>query len=115
MEDLPHHRWIATSWQATKVPLRVAGNAQTTYLNLTPFARVSSLPSAVALALRHLGIVLLPDVIAKPLLKTGEMVHLLEGTTGPHWPIFSVHAYGGEKPVHINRFNQLVCRYFASL
>jgi len=115
LADLAQHRWIATAWQTPQVSLRMAENPQPIYLNLNPFARVSSLPSALALALRHLGLVLLPDVIAKPLLKQGEMVQVLEGITGPQWPIFSVHAYGGEKPIHISRFNQLICRYFALL
>lgn len=115
LDDLRQHRWIATSWQVPKVAVCDIAKPETTYLNLTPCARVSSLPSAVALALRHLGIVLLPDVVAKPLLKTGELVHVLAGVTGLQWPIFTVHAYGGEKPIHISRFNQLICRYFALL
>jgi len=64
------------------------------------------------LSRRHLGMVLLPDVIAKPLIKAGELVHIMNTVTGPLWPVYTIHAYQYDKPVHLTRFHQLVCRYF---
>jgi DNA-binding transcriptional LysR family regulator len=84
-------------------------------VNLTRFAQVNGLPTAIDLALRHMGIVLLPDISAKPLVQSGALVHLLEDISGPHWPVHILHAYQGEKPVHITRFHQLVKRYFTGL
>lgn len=113
--DLAPHRWIATSWQPRSMPiLQLTGGAQER-VNLTRFALVNSLPAAVDLALRHMGIVLLPDICAKPLVQSGALVHLLAEISGPIWPVHIVHAYQGDKPIHITRFHQLVKRYFTGL
>lgn len=111
-ESLREHRWIATRWQQAKMPIFQLGDNTRLIVTLKRFAQVSTLPSAVDMALRHMGIVLLPDVVAIPLFKTGELVHIAGGFTGPHWPVHMLHAYQGEKPVHISRFHQLVRRFF---
>ena len=83
-----------------------------TMIELTQFSKVNTFPSALAMALRHLGIVLLPDIVASPLIKSGEMVHILPQFTGPLWPLHALHAYQREKPIHLTRFHQLLCNYF---
>lgn len=113
-EELPDHRWIATGWQSRNMPVyRCAGNART-IVNLQRFAQTNTLPTAVDLALRHLGVVLLPDVVASPLLRTGELVHVLPAYTGPRWPVHILHAYQHDRPRHIARFHQLIVREFQS-
>ncbi|OGB50811.1 MAG: LysR family transcriptional regulator [Burkholderiales bacterium RIFOXYD12_FULL_59_19] len=114
-EDLCEHRWIATSWQHRNVSITRIGSQERTSLNLTRFAQVNTMPCAIEMALHHMGIVLLPDVAAKPLLQSGELVHLVSGVTGPNWPVHTLHAYQNEKPIHITRFHQLVCRHFSGL
>lgn len=111
-EDLCEHRWIATGWQHRDVSISRAGRTERSTLALTRFAQVNTLPSAIGLALRHMGIVLVPDVAAKPLLQTGELVRLVDDITGPVWPVHTVHAYQGERPLHLTRFHQLVQRFF---
>lgn len=113
LENLCEHRWIATSWQYRKSSVWHKDTHAKTIIALNQFAKVNTLPSALAMALRHMGIVLLPDVVAKPFFKTGDLVQLVSSITGPHWPIYCLHAYPNEKPVHITRFHQLVCRFFA--
>ena len=113
--DLPEHRWLATSWQPRCMPIFQLSSGAQESVNLPRFAQVTGLPTAIDLALRHMGIVLLPDICAKPLVQSGALVHLLEDISGPHWPVHIVHAYQGEKPVHITRFHQLVQRYFTGL
>lgn len=113
--DLPAHRWLATSWQPRCMPIFQLSSGAQESVNLTRFAQVNGLPTAIDLALRHMGIVLLPDICAKPLVQSGALVHLLEDISGPHWPVHIVHAYQGEKPLHITRFHQLVQRYFTGL
>lgn len=115
LENLCKHRWIATSWQYRKSSVWHKDTHEKTIITLNQYAQVNTLPGALALALRHMGIVLLPDVIAKPLIKTGELVQLVGSITGPQWPIYFLHAYPNEKPAHITRFHQLVCRFFAGL
>lgn len=111
-QDLCGHRWIATSWQHPQMSIWRSGGAGRSTITLTQFAQVNTLPGAVALALRHMGVVLLPDVTAKPLIQAGELVQLVAGITGPRWPVHTLHAYTSERPVHVSRFHQLVQRYF---
>ncbi len=116
--QLCQHRWIATSWQSPDVSVISAAKGcdqqQKLVIKLNQFAQVNSLPSAVEMALRHMGIVLLPDVIAKPLINKGELRHLLKDISGPYWPVYTIHAFKKEKPIQLTRFHQLVCRYFSS-
>lgn len=111
-QDLTTLRWISTGYQQSKMSIFDLNANEKTMVKMTQFARVNALPSALDMALRHLGFVLLPDVTAKPLIKSGELVHILQQTTGPLWPVYTTHAYQEDKPVHITRFHQLVCRYF---
>lgn len=110
--SLSEHRWIATSWQHRNMPILHRGTNEKSIIDLSRFAQVNTLPSALEMALRHMGIVLLPDVIAIPLIKKGELVHIVDGITGPRWPVYTLHAYQNEKPVHVTRFHQLVSRFF---
>ena len=111
-EDLTTLRWISTGYQQSKMLVFDLNTKEKSMVKMKQFARVNALPSALEMALRHLGFVLLPDVTAKPLIKSGELVHILQKTTGPLWPVYATHAYQVDKPVHITRFHQLICRYF---
>lgn len=114
-DDLCNHSWISTSWQHQNMSIYRKKDNHKLDLTLTQFAQVNTLPSALEMALRHMGIVLLPDVVSSPLIKSGELVQILEGFTGPKWPIYTIHAYQKEKPKHITRFQQLISRSFGSL
>ena len=115
LDDLAQHRWIATSWQSRNMPIWHRETQEKSMITLNQFAQTNTLPSALEMALNHMGIVLLPDVVAKPLFKNGQLVHVLHSITGPLWPINLLHGYQNEKPVHITRFYQLVRRYFLAL
>lgn len=110
IDQLLEHRWIASSWQKTPLNIRKNGLPDCSPVNLKEFARCNSLTTAIEMALRHMGIVLIPDIVARPLLKSGKLVQVLEGYQGPVWPIYSVHAYAKDKPVHITRFHQILSR-----
>jgi DNA-binding transcriptional LysR family regulator len=113
--DLSQLKWIATSWQKQKMPVYDLTTHEKTVIELNQFSKVNTFPSALSMALRHLGMVLLPDNVAKPLIKSGELVHLMAQFTGPIWPLHTLHAYHREKPVHLTRFHQLVCNNFNNL
>jgi len=115
VSDLAEHRWIAASWQQRNMTVLQVDTGNKTNVILQRFAQVNTLPGAIDLALRHMGLVLIPDVVAKPLLQSGELIRILPQQTGPHWPVHVLHAYQSEKPVHVTRFYQLVCRYFGEL
>jgi DNA-binding transcriptional LysR family regulator len=111
-EDLNDLPWISTAWQQPKMSILDVRTHEKSAVHLKQVARVNTLPSALELSRRHLGMVLLPDVIAKPLIKAGELVHIMNTVTGPLWPVYTIHAYQYDKPVHLTRFHQLVCRHF---
>ena len=112
LSDLAQLKWIATSWQKQKMPVYDLITKKKIIIELNQFSKVNTFPTALSMALRHLGIVLLPDNVAKPLIKSGVLVHIMKQFTGPVWPLHAVHAYQREKPVHLTRFHQLVCNYF---
>lgn len=114
-QELSEHRWIATGWQSSKMSIRDKDSGQLSNLMLNQIAQANTLPSTLEMTLRHMGIALLPDVVAIPRIKSGELVQLVDSITGPLWPIYTLHAYPGDKPVHVARFHQLVSRFFNGL
>lgn len=115
LTDLAQLKWISTSWQKQKMPVYDITTKEKIIIELNQFSKVNNFPSALSMSLRHLGIVLLPDNVAKPLIKSGDLVHIMPQFTGPIWPLHAVHAYQREKPMHLTRFHQLVCNYFNDL
>ena len=109
--DLMTLRWISTSWQQPKMSIFDVNSNKKTTIKLKQFSQANTLPSALEMGLRHMGIMLMPDVTAKPLIKSGELIHLMHNITGPLWPIYMVHAYQADKPILLTRFHQLICRY----
>ena len=115
LEQLCKLKWIATDWQHAKMAVFNLSSETKTIIKLNQFSKVNAFPSALTMALRHLGVVLLPDFVARPLIKSGELIHILEDYTGPLWPLHTIHAYQGEKPIHLSRFHQLICQSFKGL
>ncbi|MDD5277530.1 MAG: LysR substrate-binding domain-containing protein [Methylovulum sp.] len=70
-ESLCEHRWIATSWQHRSMSIFHRDNSEKSIIDLNRFAKVNTLLCALEMALCHMGIGLLPDVIVRPLFKTG--------------------------------------------
>jgi DNA-binding transcriptional LysR family regulator len=112
LADLSQLKWIATSWQSSKISIYNTITKEKTEIELKKFSKVNTFPSALSMAMRHLGMVLLPDNVARPLIKSGELVQLVEQYTGPIWPLHTLHAYPKEKPIHLTRFHQLICNNF---
>lgn len=114
-DDLVDHRWIAMSWQRSATQVTCIQTGKTDTVILKEFARSSTLPAAVEMTMKDFGIALIPDIIAKPLIQSGRLVQVAREVRGPEWPVYSVHAYQSEKPVHITRFHQLVCARFSTI
>jgi len=115
LEDLSKHRWISTSWQKSKTTISYVDNWSYATVCLNEYAKVNTLPAAIGMALQNIGIALIPDVIAKPLIQSGSLVNVMKQVVGPKWPVYTVHAYQNEKPIHITRFHQLICRSFDNI
>tara|TARA_R110002167_G_scaffold150414_6_gene344136 strand:+ start:530 stop:1474 length:945 start_codon:yes stop_codon:yes gene_type:complete len=111
-KDITKYRWISTSWQKPKMQVLDLTTDETKMLELNQFAKVNTLPNAINMALRHMGIILIPDISAASYIKSGELIHINTTLTGPLWPLYTVHAYQKDKPIHFRRFHQLICRQF---
>ncbi len=83
-------------------------------IKLNPFAKTNTLPTALNMALNHMGIVSLPDISAIPYLRSGELVHVASDLYGKVWPLYVVHTYQNEKPMHVSRFYELLKQLFAN-
>ncbi|MGH1472111.1 MAG: LysR family transcriptional regulator [Cellvibrionaceae bacterium] len=114
-EELSQHRWISTSWQKTKVNITCKKNGTKETVTLNEYAKTNTLPAAIGMTLQHLGVALVPDVLARPLYKSGDLIQVAKQYTGPEWPVYTVHAYSKEKPIHLTRFHQIICRSFSDM
>jgi len=115
LSDLQNHNWIATNWQNKKTYVSHVESYETHEVSLNEFARVNALPTAIDMALRHMGVVLLPHLAAKQLIENGKLIRLVENLIGPRWPIYALHAYQNKKPIYATRFYELVCVFFQNL
>ncbi len=113
LQQLEQARCITTSWQKAVMALRDE-NGENIKASMNCVAHANTLNSALEMVQRHLGMALLPDVVAQPLIRSGELIQIMPNITGPHWPVWSLHSYQQERPVHMTRFHQLVSRFFAT-
>ena len=112
ISDLIEHPWISTSWQNPSNTVTNVDTSARESISLNEFAKANTLPATLGMTLRNLGIALVPNVAALPLFQSGELVHIAKNIIGPEWPVYTVHAYQSEKPIHVTRFHQLICRHF---
>lgn len=110
--ELMTHHWITTAWQKAKTTVTHIDSEKREDLELNVFSKCSTLSAAIEMTLNHLGIALVPDIVARPLINSGQLTHIAQNIQGPQWPVYTVHAYQKEKPIHITRFHQIVCRNF---
>lgn len=111
-DELVTRHWISTAWQKAKITVTHIDSNEREDLELNVFSKCNTLSTAIEMTLNHLGIALVPDIVARPLIKSGQLTHIAKNLQGPQWPVYTVHAYQKEKPIHITRFHQIVCRRF---
>ena len=113
LDDLPKHRVIATSWQIDSIAI-YKNNVPTDkkLLNLNYFAKTNTLPSTLEMVLHDMGVALLPEFVIQSVIMSGQLVRVLPDYQGWKWPFYMVHPFHGEKPIHVNRFYQLVKYFF---
>ncbi len=114
LDELGQHKWIASHWQ--KNPLAIYGQAfdsEPELIKMQNFGKANTLPCVIEMAKQHMGLVLLPDIVAMPLIADNTLVQVLKTHRGPRWPFYFIHPFQAEKPRHVTRFYQLVSHYFA--
>ncbi|MFQ3231981.1 MAG: DNA-binding transcriptional LysR family regulator [Reinekea sp.] len=111
-EDIERHRWITTPWQKRKFTLTNVKHLSVFSLKPTAFIHAHSFPGVLHLVQSHIGFGLLPNINVQTLIRNKQLVRVLPDWTGPRWPVYLLHAYQSERPVHIRRFHQLIKQYF---
>lgn len=112
-EQLAEHQLIAASWQNGTLNLYKNDHMdQQQTLTVKYAARTNTLPSALQMAEQDMGISLLPEFVIQPSLANGQLVRVLPEYHGQQWPFYMTHRFMGEKPIHIDRFYQLVEHFF---
>ena len=108
IEALCQHPWIANPWQQSRMQVTDKLTGKTDKVLLKQFSKANTLPAAIEIALHHLGIILVPDILAKQFIQSGRLIHIAAHLKGPQWPIYTVHAYQNDKPKHLSRFHELI-------
>ncbi len=113
IEHLSKHKFIATAWHREKLQLFDNNHANERLVSIEHCAKVSTLTSALEVVLSDMGIALLPEFLAQTHLNKERLVRVLPEIRGREWHFYFLHQYKGEKPIHVTRFYQLYCHYFA--
>lgn len=111
IDDLKKHRWISIDWQDRAFQLKDAINTDST-TTFDPFVQCNNLAGAIALAMHNMGIVLLPDITAQPLIQNGDLSIIATDVQLPSWQVYMMHPYKSGKPRHIARFQELIFHHF---
>ncbi|VAW53252.1 Transcriptional regulator, LysR family [hydrothermal vent metagenome] len=115
LDDLYQHRWISTLWQNNTLTLfNKKEPTKKITLDIKYFANTNTLPSVLEMLLYDMGIALLPELVLKQVLASGQLVRVLPSYQGRQWPFYLVHRFQNEKPAHVARFYQLVKHFFSN-
>jgi DNA-binding transcriptional LysR family regulator len=110
VDDLKQHLWIATSWQQKQQDYIVtdSSSSRKITIHVSKNILVNTLPSALGLVKRGLGIAMLPRNYVTSSIKKGRLLHILPELTCKKWPIYALHAYHGAIPVKVKYFIELL-------
>ncbi|MBO1254506.1 LysR family transcriptional regulator [Alteromonas sp. 5E99-2] len=111
--DLSDHKFIATAWQHGTLQLFDNQQNNKQLFEVEHYAKVNTVTTALEMILNDVGVALFPEFLATSYLANGRMVRVLPRFRGRAWHFYFLHQYKGEKPIHITRFYQLFCHYFA--
>jgi len=115
-DDLSSHRMIAAPWQSTSLSLyKESALSESIAVEINYFAKTNTLPSVLEMVRQGMGIALLPEFVVQQSLIDGSLVRVLPVYQGWQWPLYMIHRFHSEKPIHITRFYQLVKHFFAKV
>jgi len=113
-DDLRQHRWITSNWQKSVLQIYPQDTSQNpTAIKIQRFADCNSLRMVIEMVCQNMGLALLPEMVAKPLIENGKLCQFLSKHRGPEWQINFIHPFQGEKPLHVARFYELVKLFLA--
>jgi DNA-binding transcriptional LysR family regulator len=110
--QLSAHRFIATPWQNKELQLFDNQQKNKQMLAVEHCAKTNSLYAALEMAVGDMGIMLYPEFLAKQAILSEQLVRVLPEVQGRAWHFYFLHQYQKDKPIHVDRFYQLICHYF---
>jgi DNA-binding transcriptional LysR family regulator len=112
LSELQQHKYIASSWQKDRIILIDRQQKLEQQFALPCFAQTNNLATLVDMTLADMGIALIPEFVAQQLISRGQLTQLLPNYHGRPWHFYLLHRYQKNKPIHVERFYQLVRHYF---
>lgn len=106
--DLTAHPLIAFNQLRTPLNWRFSHADQQCDLQFRSRFTVSSTASIQALLLQHAGLGILTDYTARPLIASGQLVHILPQWQLPAGGIYAVYPPGPHRPLRVRRFVELL-------
>jgi DNA-binding transcriptional LysR family regulator len=113
IEQLTKHKFIATAWHRDKLELFDNQQMNKRLVAVKHCAKVNTLVTGREAVLNDMGIALLPEFLVQSDLTEERLIRVLPEVRGRAWHFYFLHQYKGEKPIHVTRFYQLYCHYFA--
>ncbi len=113
LEDLQQHRWIPAPWQKQMLSIyenHAASNKIDVEVKFS--AETNTLPTALEMVLNGMGMALLPAFFLQAELASGRLMRVIPTHQGKQWPLYMVHRFQADKPIHVSRFYQLVKHFF---
>lgn len=105
-EDIENVPWVCAEWQ--KDVLSILSSGIERQITLNKVIETTSMTSAINFATSSMGVVLAADVAVKAELRTGQLVKVFDSAYSKTEPIYFVHAFREEMPIHVKRFRDLV-------
>ncbi len=107
--DLENLNWAKASWQNEMIKLFNIKEKETLHL-ISPktVSNCNSLGTAIEMAVNSLGFVFSPFPAVAHHILSGKLTHITQDFSGKEWPLFFLHAYKNTKPLHIQRFYELL-------
>jgi DNA-binding transcriptional LysR family regulator len=113
VEDLQKHRWIPAPWQRHNVSIyKNSSTSKNIDINIKFVAATNTLPTTLEMVLHDMGMALLPAFFLQTELASGRLVRVMPTYQGKQWPLYMVHRFQADKPIHVSRFYQLVKHFF---
>lgn len=115
-------RFVSAPWQqgnlalyasdVDEIKMQAAAELQLKRMSLI---KANTLSVCLDMVLADMGFALLPEFVCREALGQGRLVRLLPELQGRTWPFYFLHRFQADKPVHIQRLQQLLGFYFQRL
>jgi|GEM_PF-3366502 len=102
--------WVYANWQKNTFSGSLSETSKS--VALKKVLETTSIMSAINFATSGSGVVIAADIAVEAQVQKGTLVRVFENTFSKTEPIFFMHAFRNELPLHVKRFKELVIEQF---